>query len=461
MVSRFHHKVLEEIGLSSLWSSTLDTKLLCMQRFARHFAYGGVALILVAHLDELSISKTRIGLFMTLTLVGDIIISLFLTAFADGLGRKATLALGALLMSASGVTFALSGNYWVLLLAAIFGVISPSGNEIGPFRAIEESILAQLTSVAKRRDIYAWYSLTGSAAIACAMALSGWLVNHLREDLKWTAIRSYRVIFWGYAIVGIIKFLLAISLSKAVEANKEKEIPTAVDPETAPLLGDNSEEPERKTKSSIRALLPKISVESRTIILNLCLLFAVDSFASGLAPISWITFFFKDKFSLGEGKLGTIFFVTSAISAVSILVASSIARRFGNIKTMVFTHLPSGIFLALMPIPTSLPLAATFLILRSCTISMDSAPRTAFLAAVVLPHERTAVMGLLNVVRTSAQCIGPLISGVLAGKNAIGWAFVAAGCLKATYDLGMLAVFAGHKMREERNAGDEDNAPER
>lgn len=125
MAHRFHHRVLEEIGLSSLWSSTLDTKLLCMQRFARHFAYGGVALILVAYLDELSISKTRIGLFMTLTLVGDIIISLFLTAFADGLGRKATLALGALLMSASGVAFALSGNYWVLLLAAIFGVISP------------------------------------------------------------------------------------------------------------------------------------------------------------------------------------------------------------------------------------------------------------------------------------------------------------------------------------------------
>jgi hypothetical protein len=118
------------------------------------------------------------------------------------------------------------------------------------------------------------------------MALSGWLVNHLREDLKRTVIRSYRVIFWGYAIVGIIKFLLAISLSKAVEANKDKEIPTAVDPETAPLLGDNSEEPERKTKSSIRALLPKISVESRAIILNLCLLFAVDSFASGLAPMS-------------------------------------------------------------------------------------------------------------------------------------------------------------------------------
>lgn len=148
--------------------------------------------------------------------------------------------------------------------------------------------MAHLTPVEKRRDVYAWYALMGSAAVACAMALSGWLITHLREELRWSAVRSYRVIFWGYAIVGMIKFLLAMSLSEAIEADDEKEIPTAVDPETAPLLSNNSEEPESKTKSSIRGLLPKISVKSRAVILNLCLLFAVDSFASGLAPMSVI-----------------------------------------------------------------------------------------------------------------------------------------------------------------------------
>jgi sugar phosphate permease len=119
---------------------------------------------------------------------------------------------------------------------------------------------------------------------------------------------------------------------------------------------------------------------------------------------------------------------------------------------MVFTHLPSAIALALIPVPSSLPFAMLFLILRSCTQSMDVAPRSAFLAAAVLPNERTAVMGTINVVKTSAQSLGPFITGILA-NNALFWvAFVMAGSLKATYDLGLLAVFANHKPREERAA---------
>lgn len=125
MASRYLMKALDEFGLVSLWSSTIDTKLLCTQRFVRLFAYGGSTLILVAYFTELDIPKAKSGLFMTLTLVGDTLISFLLTLFADALGRKAILALGAILMSLSGVVFALSGNFWILLLAAIVGVISP------------------------------------------------------------------------------------------------------------------------------------------------------------------------------------------------------------------------------------------------------------------------------------------------------------------------------------------------
>jgi predicted MFS family arabinose efflux permease len=117
--------ILRELGLVSLYNSPLDTKLLCSQRFVRLFAYGGSTLILASFLSSLGISDDRIGLFMTLTLVGDVVISFFLTLFADRLGRKAVLLLGSALMCGSGVVFALSGNYWVLLLAAVLGVISP------------------------------------------------------------------------------------------------------------------------------------------------------------------------------------------------------------------------------------------------------------------------------------------------------------------------------------------------
>lgn len=117
---------------------------------------------------------------------------------------------------------------------------------------------------------------------------------------------------------------------------------------------------------------------------------------------------------------------------------------------MVFTHLPSAVFLALIPIPSSLPFAMMFLILRSCTQSMDVAPRSAFLAAIVLPNERTANMGVINVVKTASQSIGPLITGLLVEKNLFWVAFVMAGSLKASYDIGMLVLFAGHKPQEER-----------
>jgi MFS family permease len=153
--ARYLTHVLEELGLASMYKSPLDTKLLCFQRFVRLFAYGGSTLILVAYLAALGYSKSRIGLFMTLTLVGDTIISFFLTLIADGLGRKAILALGALLMAASGVVFGLSGNYWVLLVAAIFGVISPrydSQTTHSPSRQLTSTVAMRLGLLGPSRN---------------------------------------------------------------------------------------------------------------------------------------------------------------------------------------------------------------------------------------------------------------------------------------------------------------------
>lgn len=167
---------------------------------------------------------------------------------------------------------------------------------------------------------------------------------------------------------------------------------------------------------------------------------------------SWVTYYFKRRFSLAEGKIGTLFFVTSIIAALSILVAASIAKRIGNVRTMVFTHLPSAVCLALVGIPSQLPLAMILIILRACTQSMDTAPRSAFLAAIVLPNERTVTMGTVNVVKTVSQSLGPLITGILVDRSLFWVAFLVAGCLKAIYDIGMLLVFASHRTREEREA---------
>ncbi|KAK5998882.1 putative membrane protein [Cladobotryum mycophilum] len=490
-------RALDEVGLVSLYHSPKDVKFLCMQRFVRLFAYGASTLVLVLYLQALGNSKTRIGLFMTLTLAGDVCISLALTLVADRLGRKAVLALGAALMSGAGVAFALFENYWVLLVAAIFGVISPSGNEIGPFRAIEESVVAHLSEAASRSDIYAWYSLLGSAGSACGFMTCGWVVHHLSHDRHWELINAYRFIFVGYAVLGLVKFTLALLLSRAVEADDKSELLSDDEAsEDAPLLSIRDDEDivlevvEPEPTKRRFSLLPDISKESYAILLKLCLLFGLDAFASGLASLSWMTYFFRWRYGIEEGRLGSIFFTASIITAISMLVASSLAKRIGNIKvhaysrfavfffrlstftpehsfllffkTMVFTHLPSSVFLSLIGLVSDARLSLLLLFLRASTQSMDTAPRSAFIAAIILPQERTVMMGFINVVKTMAQSLGPIITGILADHGLFWVAFLAAGALKSSYDLGLLAVFKNRESREEEHGAgysDEQGRP--
>ncbi|KAL8893543.1 MAG: hypothetical protein Q9192_005162 [Flavoplaca navasiana] len=458
---------MNESGLYSILGSSRDSKLLCIQRFVRLFAYGASTLILALYLSNLGITDARIGLFMSMTLWGDVVISFVLTLFADGLGRRRILMLGAVLMSASGLVFTFSGNYWVLVAASIFGVISPSGSEIGPFKAIEESTLSQLTSPDTRSDIFAWYTLLGNAGTAFGMITCGWLVEWLQSLDNWTATHAHRFVFGVYAFLGTVKFILATMLSDKCEPESPKQeyqkvteldnieieslLSSSDDNDNsphhpAPLQTSKPLPPIPKKKHSI---LPSISTTSRSILLKLSILFSFDSFASGIATASWITYFFTTNFSLPEGTLGTLFFTTSIIAALSNLVASSISKRIGLLKTMVFTHLPSAIFLALIPVPTTVVPAMTFLVLRACTQNMDQVPRQAFLAAAVLPAERTAVMGVVNVVKTLSQSGGPVVTGWLAGMQKFWIAFLIAGALKAGYDLAMLKMFLGFRSREE------------
>lgn len=144
--------------------------------------------------------------------------------------------------------------------------------------------------------------------------------------------------------------------------------------------------------------------------------------------------------------------MTNLLATLSNIVALPLARRLGPLKTMVFTHLPSAIFLAMVPIPpagaTGTWLATVFLSLRACTQSMDQAPRQAFLAAAVLPNERTAVLGVVNTLKTLAQAGGIGSAGVLVGKNLWILVFAGAGAMKAGYDLLMLWMFLGLRDRE-------------
>ncbi|KAG9545095.1 MFS general substrate transporter, partial [Aureobasidium melanogenum] len=287
--------------------------------------------------------------------------------------------------------------------------------------------------------------------------VSGWLVSTLGTENE-KALGSYQVIFWLYALLGCVKAGITFLLSDACELEKVPHKPSAE-------AGD-AEEAETFIQQPQSAAPPKpaskwaftqISPSSRKTLLKLAGLFSIDSLASGMASISLITYFLAEKFGSAPSSLGTIMAVASLMSSIGNIAASSVSKRIGFIYTMVFTHLPSAIFLMMMPAPHSLALTVVFIILRATLASMDQAPRSAFLSAVVLPAERTAVMGTLNTVKTAAQSAGPLFTGVLAQHKHFGSAFVVAGILKAGYDLGLLHWFAESKMR----GGSADEARER
>ena len=345
-----------------------------------------------------------------------------------------------------------------------------SGNDIGPFKAIEESMLSQLIPLKQRSNIIAWYYLIGTLGAASGTVLCGWVVQQLQDKRHWTVVESYQVVFWAYTAMGLLKFLLSIKLSatgerQESEPDKRSENAQSHDPLLAGKKADRnlytqgsfhtSKTGSPKSPFRLSSLLPSFTSETKTVVLKLCFIFVFDNIGIGLAPASWMTYFFSRKFGLSEGFLGSLFFAIHIIAASSNLVASSITRRLGLLTTMFATNLPAAILVALIPLPSSVVPAMILLILRTSTNEMDQVPRQAFLAAVVLPEERTAVMGLINTVRTLSQGVGPIVTGYFAETGRFWIAFGLAGGLKCTYDVLLLCLFWRYETREERADRDE------
>src|SRR6184192_4677142 len=170
---------------------TRDGWLLFLTRSARLFAYGALSVVLVFYLTSLGLSASQTGTLLTLTLVGDTVVSLYLTTRADRIGRRRMLIIGAILMAAAGLTFACTSNLMFLIVAGTVGVISPSGNEVGPFLSIEQAALSHVVPDHARTAVFAWYTLAGSFAAATG-ALCGGAVSHLLRASAMTPVESYR-----------------------------------------------------------------------------------------------------------------------------------------------------------------------------------------------------------------------------------------------------------------------------
>jgi MFS family permease len=420
---------LYEFGLTSVYATGRDAWLIILTRALRMFGYGTNSLIIALFFNALNFSDSLIGLFMTLTLLGDVCLSFLLTLVADRIGRRNILITGSLLMVLSGIAFASSENFWVLLAAAVVGVISPTGSEIGPFRAVEESTISHLTTGESRSDVLSWYVTTASLGSALGSFVCGYLLDGL-EYRGWGTVEAYHAIFWIYSGAGAVNIVFLLFLSPACEANPKPAQPAQ---EAEPLIASSSQQTLPAKKKPW--FLPNISPSSRTILISLSLLFSLDSLGGGMSPWSFITYYLSTKFAVSKAGLGSIASACYVLAGISTLFAAPLARRIGLIKTMVLTHLPSSIALSLLPLPTTVAPTVGLLLFRASFSSMDQAPRAAFVAAVVKPEERTAVMGWNSVVRTLAQSAGPTLTGVLAGRGRFWAAFVGAGVLKGSYDV--------------------------
>jgi MFS family permease len=395
-----------------------DGRLLFASCGMRSFAYGFLSVILGLYLDAIGLSATAIGWIFTAALAGGALMTIIITAIADSFGRKFLLIAGALMMALAGCVFAVSDNPILLVMAAIFGTISPSGKEVGPFLSLEQAILPQTTHDRHRTAVFSAYNLVGSFAGAI-----GALAVSLPSFFSLTALAGYRFLVWGYVISAVFLAFLFALLSPQVEAKK-------------------------KTESTTRHVgLHK----SRAIVAKLAGLFALDAFAGAFIVQSIVAYWFYLRYKTDLTALGGIFFGTNIFAALSFLAAPAIARRFGLLNTMVFTHLPSNILILLVPLMPNVELAIAVLLLRYSLSQMDVPTRQSYTMAVVDADERAAAAGVLSVARNAGAAIAPLFTGAILAVPALGLPFLLAGGIKIVYDVWIFALFRHVKPPEEKS----------
>jgi MFS family permease len=381
----------------------------------RAFGDGYVAILLPVHLARLGYDAFDVGIISAATLLGSALLTLALGLVAYRIPRRRVLMAAGTLMAATGVGFAGIEGFWPLLVIAFVGTLNPSGGDVSIFLPLEHTVIAHVVADEERTAAFARYSFIGAffgALGALSVGTVDWLASVIPPPVMTTAL------FGLYGGVGLLNCLLYQDLSPKAEAG--------TDSPPAPLG------------------------PSRGIVYRLAALFSVDAFCGGLVINALLTIWLSDRFGISVASIGAIFFVTSLCSALSYFVAVPLARRFGLVNTMVFTHLPSSLFLVLTAFAPTLWMAFGLLILRSLLSQMDVPTRSSYVMAVVRPEERPAAASVTAVPRSLASAVAPLLSGWLLTVSPFGWPLVLAGALKAAYDLTLLWQFSAVKPPEER-----------
>ncbi|MCE5259658.1 MAG: MFS transporter [Chloroflexi bacterium] len=415
----------ESILKKKLPSLPRDGHILFATRIIRLFAYGSMSVVLALYLVSGGFTKQEVGRLISFTLLGDVLVTLFISTTADRLGRRRMLLAGAGLMILAGLVFAFTRNPILLIIAAFIGIVSPNGNEIGPFLSLEQASLTDVIPASSRTQVFAWYNLAGSFATALGALAGGNLANALQRA-GWSDWASYRVVIFAYAAMGLVLAILFLFVSPQVEVKTQD---SGVQQVKKPMFGLH---------------------KSKAVVFRLAGLFSIDAFGGGFVGQSIMILWFAARWHADSAMLGNIFFWANLLAGISALSASWVADKIGLIKTMVFTHLPSNILLMLVPLMPSLPLAIIVLLLRFSISQMDVPTRQSYTMAVVDPDERSAAAGVTSIARSIGASISPTLAGMLiANPLLMGVPFLIGGGLKIIYDLTLYRMFVTIKPPEE------------
>ena len=393
-----------------------DTRRVLIARGLRAFGDGFVALLVPIYLVELGFSPLAVGAIVTSTLFGTALMTLWIGMVANRHSRRGMLLAAALLMTATGIGFAFSTAFWPLLLIAFVGTMNPTSGDASIFLPLEQTVLAHTAAPERRTAVFAHYSVIGSVAGALGV-LAAASPDLIAAAMPGGRVGAIQAMFGAYALLGAVSLWLYRPLSAAIEA-----------PDTTPQA----------------PLGP-----SKRIVYGLAALFGMDSFGTGFLVQSLLALWLYQRFQISVTTAAAILFRSGICSAVSYLIAVPIARRIGLINTMVFTHLPSNVLLALLPFAPDLTTAIALLLVRSALSQMDVPTRSSYVMAVVTPEERPAAASITQVPKTFAWAAGSLISGYLMTLSTFGWPLLIAGVVKGAYDLLLLAKFQKVRPPEE------------
>lgn len=367
-------------------------------------------------------SSAVIGVVITAGLAGSAVATLLVSLRADYLGRRFTMAGLSVLSAMGGLGFAFTGSLAGIVVLAFAGMLNGMGTDRGPVFSIEQAMIPQMVSAERRTLALSWYAVVTETAQALG-ALAAGLPLALQHWFNFDLRHAYQVTFALYAALNLVSAVPYMLL------------PSSIEVPAGPL--------------GVKSAKLVISPQSKRVITKLAALSSVDSLGGGLMTDALIAFWFFQRFGVAEAKLGVVFFAGHVLNSVSYLVAAWLANRIGLLNTMIFTHIPSSLFLMAMPLAPSSAWAVALLLAREALVEMDLPTRQSYTVAVVQPNERTFASGVTNLTRAGARSITPSFAGVLMQQVAMGTPLVIGSAMKILYDVLLFAAFRRLKPPEE------------